>query len=235
MKQRNLMPVVLAVALLCASLPGVADEPTQQQQENVRKLLKEIRTKAAMDLFAGSPSKSCVDLPPDSRICSWRLNNSRENWEQMARALDTKYRVALVCEFLTDGERNEDSCRAYPAHYEASSLPRVKESGGESSWDAGPIFRSNKKEVTADAVSRLSNARTLWQLIELVGFGPSMCTDESATHRRCVWRVRYHDIGYSVVAISGHIRVGNKIRLVCILPRHGQERSDDSCHVEIDG
>ena len=152
MKQRNLIPVVLAVLLLCASLPGAAAEPTEQQQENVRKLLQGIRTKDAMDSFAGSPSKSCVDLPPNSRICSWRLNNSRANWEKMARALETKYRVALVCEFLTDGERNEASCRAYPAHYEASSLPKVKESSGESSWDAGPIHTSNKKEVTSDAM-----------------------------------------------------------------------------------
>ena len=62
-----------------------------------------------------------------------------------------------------------------------------------------------------------------------------MCTDESVTDRKCVWRVRFHDIGYSILTVSADIRKGNKIRLECLLPRSGQERSDDSCRVELDG
>ena len=62
-----------------------------------------------------------------------------------------------------------------------------------------------------------------------------MCTPASETKQMCVWRVRYHHLGYRVLAVAGEIKEGNKLRMDCTLPVGTKERSAPSCHIGLDG
>ncbi len=205
------LPLLWSVPAFAGSL-----KPTAEDQERVAAVLSKFKTNADLDFYAEGPPAFCAEVSSDSKVCSWYFNNQKERWAALVEALNTKnrYQIMLVCELpVGGGNREPDSCRAYPKHYSAGDFYSAR-------WT---------KKARERASATLAAARTLWQLIDLVGVGPKACKVDSG-ELSCVWPVSYHTIGYSLLARTINSK-RKRLALECVLSAEGSERGEDSCHV----
>lgn len=210
--------VCLNIVFLSLAYGGAkVTDPTPEDQARVDAAVGRARTLEALTALA-EVQPFCADLKEESTICTYHLSGRRVLWVTLATALDTTHRITLVCELpTTDAERVPGSCRAYPRHFKASYY-----------------YRKRDKKSRAKAVSQFNDAGTLWELIDVVGSGPSICTPtEDTTKRSCIWLLSHHQTGLPLLTLAENIYPPfiKTLVLECVIPTDGADRAEDSCEV----
>jgi len=222
--------VLCVAALACTKLPP---QHTDEGSTRVHQILDERRGKADLTQFAGRAPSVCVISSATTELCELQLGNRYAGWAPLAEAIDTTDQVNLICELPSDGgPRASHSCNAYPRRSNRGRFPlpnpssAKKNRGGESR----PEARERYKRQTNQA---LAGARTLPELVHLMGAVPSECSPQSGEFQVCLWRATARTYGHGTLAMSIGADKTKRVRMRCRLPTDGNDRAPDSCYVEI--
>ena len=224
---------ILGCLVLCFSFAesaGAAADRTDSQR--MRAVPGDVTTRAEVDAFAGREPERCMESKPGFEVCEWWLMDRDPGWQPLAQAIETRARIALVCELPVDGGAREAfSCGAYPR---ASNRNR---------WEVKQRDRGRRRratEINRDikhnhqrAIVQLDSARTLASLSGLVGAIPDECTPKGDGQLSCLWRTARRTWGHGTLATSIQAPYRKKVRMRCTVPSDGSRRLENSCLVEI--
>ena len=147
-------------------------------------------------------------------ICVWQLGDRNAAWYDLAKSIQTRYRVNLICEFADGGKQRERDCLALPA--------------------ASPPTTGNKaarvRIGAAEAQSQLDAARTAWEISELVGDAPTRCSKVDDATQFCVWHANNKTRGFPTLLALLESRA--RVQLSCTLPADGSPRAQGSCKAQ---
>ena len=85
------------------------------------------------------------------------------------------------------------------------------------------------------ASAELAAARTLPQLVSLMGAAPDSCAVLGDGTRGCAWFATSAVYGHGTLAFSLPASTEDRVRMRCVLPADGSPRADGSCHLEVPG
>jgi len=223
---RIAMPLGALVAMLSIAPPGAAardGDPLAAQ-----------RTRGDLMVALGRPADRCISTTAGLELCEWSLGNRDAAWKALARSIDTRARVNVLCELPDDGgARAPGSCSVYPRESDAATwaLPNLHPTRrGDSSVAAR---RAARESVAQRAEATLAQARTLLELSHLVGAAPDECRPVGPGLRSCLWRATSRTLGHGMLAATIEAPQRKKLRLECLLPADGTARPPGSCKVEI--
>jgi hypothetical protein len=192
------------------------------------------RTRADLEVFLGRPPVRCIASRAGLELCAWQLGNRDREWKPLARSIDTRARVNVLCEVPADGSaRAPGSCSVHPCESDHSpwALPNLHPSrrGDASVADR----RAARERVARRAQATLDDARTLLEISLLVGEAPDECRSAQPGVRTCLWRATSRTHGHGMLAATIEAPRRKKVRLECRLPADGTAREPGSCEVEI--
>jgi len=192
------------------------------------------RTRGELVATLGRAADRCIPTTPGLELCEWALGNRDVAWKPLARSIDTRARINVLCELPEDGgARAPGSCSVYPRESDHApwALPNLHPTRrGDASVAAR---RAARERVTQRARETLAQARTLLELSRLVGAAPDECLPVAPGVRSCVWRATSRTLGHALLAATIEAPRRKKVRLECLLPADGSPRAADSCEVEI--
>ena len=166
-----------------------------------------------LEVFSPPPWDIIIPIPLHrSREKKRGYNQSAFFASGLSKTLGIPWSKKVVVRIIKSETQTRKS-KAYPKHYSAGDFYSAR-------WT---------KKARERASAALAAARTLWQLIDLVGVGPKACKVDSR-QLSCVWPVSYHTIGYSLLARTINSK-RKRLALECVLSAEGSERAEDSCHV----
>jgi hypothetical protein len=182
--------------------------------------------------FTGFAPTRCTWSRPGNELCSWRLANRNGAWWTLAPTLPTEYQLNLVCEFPSDGSRRAKPCAIYPRKSRPfTATPPVATAGS----DADRSYRASAPEGDGDlareeAQGSLDAARTVREIVELVGDAPELCVSVGERSQECVWNAGNQTLGYELLAAT--IDTDERIQLHCTFPEDGSPRAAGSCRID---
>lgn len=218
----RLLAVAGAAALACAGPPP---EYAEFERSSTRRELS--------DLIGKEPT-TCVAADSHSELCSWYVGQGYPAWKTLAGSIGTRDLVVVLCVLPADGgARTKDSCTVHAARSRplAMSEPTAEDQAGsgdavEASAPADPGAARLEAE-RAQATRLLSNARTLVEISQLLGWAPDSCTATSAVEQMCLWRLTPWREGWAIAAaLAG---TTGRATIFCELPLRGGSRGPDSC------
>jgi hypothetical protein len=224
---------VVGCLALCFVAAGPAEATIDQtDSQRIRGVLGNVRTQEQLVMFAGKAPESCVSSRTGFELCEWWLAKADVGWKPLAEALETRYRISLICELPIDGSaRGDFSCGAYP------------QVSNRDSWKVSTTERGRRRkasDITRErdhnlhrALEQLSSARSLAALSSLVGAIPDECSVVGNGLRLCLWRTTSRTWGHGTLATTIGASYGKKVRMDCYLPEDGRPREPDTCHVEV--
>jgi hypothetical protein len=192
------------------------------------------RTRSELELALGRPPERCVATTAGLALCQWALGDRDPAWKALARSIDTRARVVVLCELPANGSgRAPGSCSVYPreSNQSAWALPNLHPTrrGDASVADR----RAARERVSQRAQATLAQAGTLLELSRLVGAAPDECVSAGPGMRSCLWRATSRTLGHGMLAATIEAPSRKKVRLECRLPDDGAPRAAGSCKVEI--
>jgi hypothetical protein len=224
--------VLSAAGLACTRLPP---PHTDEGSTRVDRILEEKRGKDDLTRFAGRAPSVCVLSTATTELCEWQLGNRHAGWAPLAAAIDTTDQVNLICELPSDGGPRASRSRiAYPRRSNRGRFPIPTASStrrgqrSESPTEARERYRRQTNRA-------LEAARTLLELVHLVGAAPNECSRQSSALQVCLWRATNRTYGHGTLAMSIGAPKGKRVRMQCQLPTDGSDRAPDSCRVEVGG
>jgi hypothetical protein len=222
--------MLCAAGLACTTLPA---PHTDEGSGRVNRILEEEQGKDDLTRFAGRAPSVCVVSTATTELCEWQLGNRHAGWAPLAAAIDTTDQVSLICGLPSDGSpRAAGSCNVYPRRSNrgrfpiptASSTGRAR--GKESPAQARERYRRQTKQA-------LATARTLPELVHLMGALPNECSPQSSELQVCLWRASARTYGHGTLVMSIGASKHKRVRMRCRLPTDGSDRAPDSCSVEV--
>jgi hypothetical protein len=192
------------------------------------------RTRAELELALGQPPERCIPSTAGRELCQWALGDRDPAWKALARSIDTRARVIVLCELPAGtSARAPGSCSVYPreSNHSEWAFPNLHPTrrGDASVADR----RAARERVSQRAAAELAQARTLLELSGLVGAAPDQCVSAGPGMRSCLWRATSRTLGHGLLAATIEAPSRKKVRLECRLPDDGAARAADSCKVEI--
>jgi hypothetical protein len=192
------------------------------------------RTRADLEVFLGGAPARCIASTAGLELCEWQLGDRASAWKPLARSIDTRARINVLCELPADGSsRAPGSCSAYPRESDHSpwALPNLHPSrrGDASVADR----RAARERVAQRAEATLAQASTLLEISRLIGQAPDQCLPPQSGIRTCLWRATSRTLGHGMLAATIEAPRRKKLRLECRLPADGSAREAGSCEVEI--
>jgi hypothetical protein len=224
------LPIARALGALAAMLLNAPTVALAQDSE----VLTGQRTRGELAAFLGAPALRCIASSPGLELCAWQLGDRDRAWKTLARSIDTRARVNVLCEIPADGSaRAPDSCSVHPRESDHSpwALPNLHPSrrGDASVADR----RAARERVARRAQATLDEARTLLEISVLIGEAPDQCQSTQPGIRTCLWRATSRTQGHGMLAATIEAPRRKKVRLECRLPVDGTPREPGSCEVEI--
>lgn len=230
--------VLIGLSLLVPPA-GAAGEIRGSQDRYVRHqvsaLVAEARTRDALESLTEIEPFACVDITSTSELCQWNLGKRQAIWKPLARALETRHTVALVCELPKDGtQRSENSCQAFPR---ASNRSFFRDPRGGKSNRLNRTRRDRReRELQQLADTAVEGAETMTELVSLIGAIPESCVLDTGTNTRlCSWRLTNRTLGHGTVATWLDVVDSKRLRFDCELPSEGGPRKAGSCRARISG
>jgi hypothetical protein len=214
-------PLLVALAAL-PLVAGCRTPPDRARvaagQGSVEALLSDAVTEGELTLRLGPSARSCVESTPGTRLCEWVVGDRNEAWEALARAIDTKDKVGVLCQLPSDGSpRAGGSCRAFPRRSD-----RYRFLGSQ----------ARRQAAAEEARGRVQAARTLAEISELVGAAPSDCAPLRDARRLCTWDAHSRTYGHGTLCVGLGLSTRERIRYRCELPQDGGPRGLESCRVD---
>ena len=209
----------------CAKAP--TDPPRLEDFESARRMDEVIR-------FVDSTPDRCTWSRPNHEICSWRLGNREKAWWTLAPTVHTDYQVNVLCELAIDGSPSERACEVYPRKSGAfpATAPVAAAGAPESSVPAGlPSAESAHARSAESAQRALDEARSVWEVSDLVGDAPDHCFAADGESQVCVWNAGNQVRGYAILAAIAD--TSERVRLSCSFPSDGSPRAWESCRVGV--
>jgi len=225
--------VLCAAGLACTELPPAH---TDEGSSSVDRILQDARGKDDLTSFAGRAPSICVISTATTEICEWQLGRRYAGWAPLAEAIDTRDQVNLICELPSDGgPRTSGSCNAYPRRSNRTRFPIPTVSSGP----RRPQVENERAQVRAryrrQTSQALALARTLPELVHLMGAAPNDCVPQPGGLQVCLWRATNRTYGHGTLAMIIGAPKYKRVRMRCRLPTDGSDRAPDSCSVEIGG
>lgn len=213
-------------------IPGMSDRYVRQQ---VSTLLAEAMTRDALEKLTEAEPFACVDITSTDQLCQWNLGKRQPIWKPLARALETRHTVALVCELPKDGtQRSKNTCQAFPR---ASNRNFFRDpSGGKANRLKRRKHAQRERELRGLAGTAIEQAETMSELVALIGAIPESCALATGGNTRlCSWRLTNRTLGHGTVAASIDVVDSKRLRFDCELPSEGGPRKAGSCRARISG
>ena len=217
----------------CALAAMLLSAPTEIRAQEADVLAAQ-RTRAALEVFLGQPALRCIASNPGLELCEWPLGNRDPVWEPLARSIDTRSRINVLCEVPADGTaRAPGSCSVHPREsdhrpWTIPNLQPTRHSGGTVA-----DRRAARERLVRRAEATLAQARTLLEISRLIGAAPDQCLSAPSGVRTCLWRATSRTQGHGMLAASIEAPRRKKLRLECRLPADGNPREPGSCEVTI--
>jgi hypothetical protein len=222
------------IACIAGALALILSTASADAEPGAGDLLDAQRTRAALESFIGRPPAHCIASGAGLDLCEWRLGNRDPAWASLAAAIDTAYRLNVLCEIPSDGSaRAQGSCSVHPRRSERSgwAVPNLHPNRrGESTVSER---RAARERLALRAEAALAKAETLIEISRLVGAAPDQCRSQGPGTRTCLWRATSQTQGHAILAAGIAAPKRKKVRLECRLPADGSARRADSCKVEI--
>jgi hypothetical protein len=225
---------LLAIAVAACAAPPPRSDLASSQSE-VSRVLAGARTEGQLTEFSGVPTRICLEVPPSARLCEWQLAKRNYGWPELASALATEDRINLLCILPADGSaRSPDSCTAFPqrSNRYLYEMPYSGPASPTEKRDPRAVARARYQQ---QASAELAGARTLTQLVSLMGAAPNSCADLGDGTRGCAWFATSATYGHGTLAFSVPASTEDRVRMRCVLPADGSPRADGSCHLEVPG
>jgi hypothetical protein len=154
---------------------------------------------------------ACAFVGSDRQICTWHVGRSHH----------------LVCVVDPQGRIIEEPCLRHEDNTSMRTFPNRK------SKHRSSIENRNKKEaLRREAKAALDGARGFWQVIQLVGAGPSVCLGGEVL--RCRWHAVRRTPGFITLSRIANTR-GKRLELACTFTENGESRGHGSCQVHVEG
>lgn len=225
------------LAVLLFLNPGAAlcepELPDPALRANVTQVMHGRYDEQSITAFVGAPVLRCVPTSPSTKLCQWDLSGRASAWRDLARAIDTGDRIALLCELRTDGGAPvADACSAHPQRSNRDQFPlRSRRARRKGQISAGELKRI-RGEYQQVAQTWLAAAPTLTDVSRLIGATPDSCVPTSQDHQRCLWKTSSRTYGQGTAAMLIPASTGKKIRLYCVFPQSGGAR-DEECIAQV--
>jgi hypothetical protein len=145
---------------------------------------------ASLSAELGGEPLYCAHVAGDAQLCTWHVRR----------------REHVVCELAADGQRTAAPCLRRPDNESMLTFPSGS-GPGPTVWS-----RPSRSRLRHAARTELADARTLDDMVRLVGAGPVWC--EQGEQLACGWYVRRRTPGYITVARAADAP-GRKVGLVC--------------------
>lgn len=186
---------------------------------------------SAIMALGGAPVR-CIEVPgASSELCEWRLGDRDLMWEELARAIETSARVGLVCRFDREtGVRERDGCEAFALRSNRNHFLERRRVGKRGLAQRGESERVRKARAAAAAT--ITAARTLGEVVRVVGELPEMCFDDGG-EKLCRWRTNARTPGHGSLAAWIEANPRKRIRLTCRFPSDGSASASIPCSAEV--
>lgn len=227
---------ILSTFLLACANPPPTRQEIASGQPAADTILQDMRTQEAIGTFVGSPPDLCVNAGPSTRFCSWALGSRNPRWRELAGAIGSHDRINLLCELPRGGgDRPSASCSVFPRRSNRY-LYELPPSGPKSRTGSPTPGRADVRATHRETASReIAGARTLRELITLMGAVPGGCERIPDGARRCVWMATSATYGHGTLAFSINASPREKVMMSCLLPGDGNPRRPGSCRLEVPG
>jgi len=229
--------IVCGVAALLLPGPVGAEPklPDPRLREGVETVLADAVDRGALEAFAGRPIDRCFPVASDTEVCQWSLGNRDAGWRALARTIDTRDRIALICELPTaGGARAANSCSAHPMRTNRDDFEvRGGGYGGRRSVPASEL-RRQRAVYQKLVASWIGAARTLDEMSRLMGGLPDRCVPTRGTDQVCRWKASGRLFGQGTVATWVGASTRKRIRFDCTFKLSGAPR-EVPCTAEIGG
>ncbi len=224
--------LVIWIPVACASAPKEVDP---DRQALARLALAGQATKSDISTFLGAPPSACLGRPENSDMCQWEVGDQQTGWRVLARAIDTRDRINVICDVPTDGSpRSADSCGVYPRRSNRGSWMIHRTSDRKSRRSRG-VGTEQRRQLFERADQIISEAATLVQLSHVMGSIPNSCAPVAPGEQVCLWLTSNHTFGHGTLAIWIEAPKRKRIRLLCKLPTGGGKRVSGSCSAVVGG
>lgn len=223
---------VVSAAMLLLSLPakGIPRRPARAQDVKINQLLADASNAAQISRAVGVEPHRCLDSSSSVEVCEWRLGARDRRWDDLARAIGTQKRIAVICALPKDGSaRLRSSCVARPRGSNRTMFSTRK-------------YRSAKNFDEADvrahfgrlAQEWIDESLTMVSLSFLLGGVPSECSPPVEGRQACAWRLDDSQYGHGTVSAAVGARGNRRVRLDCRLPADGTPRAVEACVASIE-
>jgi hypothetical protein len=193
------MSLVAVMATPAASnVSGAPEQPSREQAARVDELSATGTTKDELTNWLGIPPNLCISSSSSVELCEWRLSDREKGWEDLAEAIDTNRRVAMICALPRDGSaRSKSSCVARPrlSNKREFNATRFKRKEGIKPDDVRTAYQKLAQRWIDDAVRMVP-------LSFLLGGVPDRCEPASEGTRSCLWVLDNTDQGHGTVATA---------------------------------
>jgi hypothetical protein len=159
----------------------------------------------------GSVPISCALVGIDRQICTWHEGRSHH----------------VVCEIDSKGQLVGEPCVRSADNESMRAFPSRK-----SKYRSGIDARNQKEALRREAKSLPAAARSLRDVIDLVGAGPSLCMGGDVLS--CRWHAVRRTPGFITLSRIANTR-GMRLDLICKFKSNGDDREQGSCNVGIAG
>ena len=229
---------VLALSLLVVSgaahggsFGEKAGQVDAERRTRVPPVFANLETHEDVQSFVGVRVVDCTAAPDGGEICTWRLGHSSPAWKPLAAALGSRRdRLHVVARFGSDPSEPLRFIDAWLSNSRWSPWYKIPPTPRERRTKRKKL-RAENAQRHEDAQAYLAEARTLDDLLGVMGFGPASCSRDGALYL-CVWHLTRITWGHALLAAT--IESDKKLRLECRLPAGGGPRSTGSCDVVID-
>ena len=155
-----LVPLQLATCLFVGCRAGAPATPALN--ESGTGLLDAARTRAELTTHLGSTPR-CLAVAPGREACEWRLSKHDIYYRQLARSMDVRDRIGVICELPVDGgPRSEGSCTLHQRRSNRKSFNHPGP-GKRTAQRKAAMERFEQKVSTAR--SKLDGSQTLIEMI----------------------------------------------------------------------
>ncbi|MFK7897353.1 MAG: hypothetical protein AB8G23_16055 [Myxococcota bacterium] len=242
---------LFAAIALAPIFPSVVqagpERPPASWQASVNQIFGEQPTKDGLIEQNRALPERCIPVGESDQLCQWNLGRAQPPWRQVAKALDTRARVSLICRLTNEGNAADaKACSARPmrSNRRMFSPIRFKHEWELRQKEKQKIHRKKtvnqprwkdrdiRNVLRPTAMSWLNSARNLEELSRLLGDLPSSCKPAGQDLQRCLWRTSSETYGHGTLAAAIPISGSKKVDFICNLPTDGRFRkSGASCQL----
>lgn len=220
-----LRPVVVYLAMLAIAGAGRAGEETPHPLAG--------KTVGELSWEFGLHPERCFSLPEADGFegaCEWLVYDRLVTWEGLAERFGQEGDFWLLCRFSTAGDdRTVTRCQSWSRERRIDIYPDRPRTVRRRGFGVELV---SEKELKEEAVAGMQAARTISDLVDLIGGVPEECLRLPDGGLVCQWPVLRDRPGWRTIARWGDMPSKN-FRLVCRFPSATGPRGEDSCKVSL--